>query len=179
MIFHVTVFLNHFLQTNPDKKMRANASLQDTSRFGNRSPARATIHDVDVREPQHPKICTSLRQLDLLWREREALKPPEARETVTRRIESEESFRKRSSIELDPQFREAGIVHRLPRWDNFVRKESKSFGREIYLFDPPRTRHSDGTTYAEFCSRLMNCLQGRARLFTKCEFFYSDLDRAW
>jgi hypothetical protein len=122
------------------------------------------------KEKRKKKVCTNLRLLDWTWRSRTSLsrKEPTA--------ETEADYLARKSIVLHPEFQQAGIVHRLPRWNYF---QPNSFvDHRRYDSDPPRRRHSD-RQYAEFCSELMHCLKGRARLFATCEFFYSDLDREW
>ena len=117
----------------------------------------------------------SLRQLDSMWREREPSNPFEhSRE----RKETEQDFLLRKNIDLGQQFRESGIVHRLPRWDFFVADSQKKSDDYSTRPDPPKSRLSD-LTCARYCTQLMDSLQGHARLFTKCEFFYSDLDRGW
>jgi hypothetical protein len=120
-----------------------------------------------------PQICTSLRKLDWLWRDR-----TRQFENPREEMETPSAYRARKSIPLHPQFKAAGIVHRLPRMHTFARHYDKPKDMPARVYDPPRRRHTD-QQYAEICSRLMNCLQGHARLFVTCEFFYSDLDREW
>lgn len=130
--------------------------------------------------PLVPKVCTSLRQLDLLWRKKESSSKNKNYQNSRKRkrCESEEEVVKRRSIELHPMFKEAGVMHRLPRWHCFVAQDEKMLRSKFDVVDPPMIRHSNDV-YGDLCCRLMNCLQGRARLFATCEFFYSDLDRAW
>ena len=125
------------------------------------------------QEPPPKKICTSLRVLDWLWRDltKQFSNTEEHTETAA-------AYHARKSIALHPQFVKAGIVHRLPRMHAFARQHEHPDDIPGRVYDPPRRRHSD-KQYAELCSRLMNCLQGQARLFVTCEFFYSDLDREW
>lgn len=92
--------------------------------------------------------------------------------------ETEANYLSRKNIPLHPQFVAAGIVHRLPSLHSFVCSSKSTKNTPGHVYDPPRQRHSD-LVYAQFCSRLINCLQGQARLFATCEFFYSDLDREW
>ncbi len=44
--------------------------------------------------------------------------------------------------------------------------------------EPPRKRHSN-YTYGHLCSRLLNSLQSKGRVFAGHEFFYGDIDKAW
>jgi hypothetical protein len=92
--------------------------------------------------------------------------------------ETEAAYNSRAAIALHPQFVKAGVVHRLPRMKFFSREPSYPDAMPGRVFDPPRVRHTD-VQYATFCCRLMNALQGEARLFATCEFFYSDIDRQW
>jgi DIRP len=117
-------------------------------------------------------ITTSLSQLDWLWRSRQR-----CNETMPT-LETVADYNDRKDIPLHPQFVEAGIVHQLPRMHSLVREHE--FPNDIAgrVYDPPRQRHTE-RQYAQFCVRLMSCLQGPARLFATCEFFYSDIDRPW
>jgi len=77
---------------------------------------------------------------------------------------------------LPSSYQKAGITCRIPDWDAINQPVlSEAVTRSL---DPPRSRHSDGD-YASFCIKLMNSLSGPARVWATCEFFYSDLDRAW
>jgi len=118
-------------------------------------------------------IVTSLRALDWLWRDR----TQQYRETEEK-LETEREYYARQSIELHPQFVKAGIVHQLPRLHTLAREHEYPNDTPGRVYDPPRQRHSD-RQYAQFCGRLVNCLQGQARLFATCEFFYSSIDRPW
>ena len=122
---------------------------------------------------EDPQIAPSLSQIDWLWRSRHHLN-----QENTQRLETTADYRDRKNIPLHPQFVEAGIVHQLPRMHTLAREHE--FPDEIpgRVYDPPRQRHYD-RQYAHFCVRLMSCLQGPARLFATCEFFYSDIDRPW
>jgi hypothetical protein len=172
------LFASNFLQCLWQKN-RVHSNVQ-MSLKQNTSPAADGLNSVDERrkDSQGHRICTSLRQLDRMWRDRTASRVTQKKVSVRNNdktdLETEENYRKRMRIELHPDFQEAGIVHRLPRWDNF----ETNYQPNIDIFQTTRIRHSDHT-YADLCCRLLNCLKGRARLFSKCEFFYSDLDRGW
>jgi len=118
-------------------------------------------------------VNTSLRSLDWLWRDRQK----QYRETEAK-LETAAEYKARKSIPLHPKFVRAGIVHQRPRMHTLARDQDFPDEAPGRVYDPPRRRHSD-QQYAQFCGRLMNCLQGPARLFATCEFFYSDIDRAW
>jgi len=118
-------------------------------------------------------IITSLSQLDWLWRSRQ-----NKYHEVEKPLETEADYQARKAIHLHPQFVQAGIVHQLPRMRTLAREHEFPDDTPGRVYDPPRRRHTD-QQYAQFCSRLMSCLQGPARLFATCEFFYSDIDRAW
>lgn len=118
-------------------------------------------------------IMTSLAQLDWLWRSR-----LQRCHEVIPSLETVKDYYDRIDIPLHPQLVDAGIVHQLPRMHTLVREHE--FPEDIpgRVYDPPRQRHTD-QQYAQFCVRLMSCLQGPTRLFATCEFFYSDIDRPW
>lgn len=111
--------------------------------------------------------------MDWLWRD-----CSKQYRDVNVQLETAADFRRRQSIPLHPQFVKSDIVHRLPRMETLAREHEFPLDTPGRVYDPPRRRHND-RQYAEFCARLMKCLQGQARLFATCEFFYSDLDRAW
>lgn len=93
-------------------------------------------------------------------------------------METAADYRARKCIPLHPQFVKAGIVHRIPRMHTFAREHQNPYDSPRREYDSPRRRHTN-KVYAELCGRLMICLQGQARQFATCEFFYSDLDREW
>ena len=69
-----------------------------------------------------------------------------------------------------------GIDAGLMSWDSI--NPSTDIPKQPSTLEPPRKRHSDDT-YGVWCSKLINCLQGSARLMARYEFFYSDIDKAW
>jgi hypothetical protein len=89
---------------------------------------------------------------------------------------TEMEYQKRLKKTLPASYTEAGIVYRLPGWKAMNPAASGASYRTP--FDPPRVRHSD-EVYASCCHKLVTVLQGSARTWAVCEFFYSDLDKAW
>jgi hypothetical protein len=89
---------------------------------------------------------------------------------------TETEYRNRLKKGLPPSYTEAGIVYRLPEWKTMNPALSGASYRTP--FEPQRVRHSD-EVYASNCQKLVTVLQGSARAWAVCEFFYNDLDKAW
>jgi hypothetical protein len=70
-----------------------------------------------------------------------------------------------------------GVDSSMYPWD-VVHKATEQSPSETPTMEPPRQRHSN-STYGRLCNQLLNCLQGKGRVFARHEFFYSDLDKAW
>jgi hypothetical protein len=80
------------------------------------------------------------------------------------------------SISLPSSLVRAGLSADLPLWDtvNFI----PALQRQPVMAEPPRRRHSNDQ-YAEWTTKMINCLSGSGRNWALHEFFYSDIDRAW
>jgi hypothetical protein len=91
-------------------------------------------------------------------------------------ILTETGYRDRLKRGLPTSYTEAGIVYRLPEWKTMNPASSGAAYRTP--FEPQRVRHSD-EIYASNCQKLVTVLQGSARAWAVCEFFYNDLDKAW
>jgi hypothetical protein len=91
-------------------------------------------------------------------------------------ILTETEYRNRLRKGLPTSYTEAGIVYRLPEWKTMNPASSGASYRTP--FEPQRVRHSD-EVYASNCQKLVTVLQGSARAWAVCEFFYNDLDKAW
>jgi hypothetical protein len=117
----------------------------------------------------------SLRDLDAMQRKLDH----EGHSTRKRvRLETYNDVVKRTCIVLDRQFQENGIVHRLPRWKSFLSTDANaSHDNSDAAGQSLQGQQHESTT--EYRHQLINALQGHGRLFARCEFFYSDLDRGW
>jgi hypothetical protein len=98
--------------------------------------------------------------------------------TKRRRLESESDFIERKNIDLGKQLRENSIVHRLPRWKNFLGKQTKTVD-EQFPIPPSPLRLTTNISTTGYCNHLTSVLNSRTRLFARYEFFYCDLDRGW
>ena len=70
-----------------------------------------------------------------------------------------------------------GIDASMVSWES-INQSAEEDSNQSPTMEPPRKRHSS-STYGRWCSQLLNCLQGRGRIFARHEFFYSDIDKAW
>jgi hypothetical protein len=70
-----------------------------------------------------------------------------------------------------------GIDASMVSWES-MNKLAEEDPNQPPTMEPSRKRHSSNT-YGNWCSRLVNCLQGKGRIFARHEFFYSDIDKAW
>ena len=186
-MFNFLLILCSHLQERPREKSKRSdrESKRDKAKTRGKKRKESSRHEKKKRRklreqqeyypapPPTGPIVTSLRALDWLWRDR----TKQYRE-IEEKLETAAEYRARQSIELHPQFVQAGIVHQLPRMHTLAREHEYPDDTPGRVYDPPRQRHTD-RQYAQFCARLMNCLQGQARLFATCEFFYSTIDLAW
>lgn len=82
-----------------------------------------------------------------------------------------------ANVRLPARVVRAGIDAGLPSWESVnpiprVPREPSS------AMEPSRRRHSN-STYAKWCTKLINCINSSGRMMAHYEFFYSDIDRAW
>ena len=70
-----------------------------------------------------------------------------------------------------------GVNTRMNPWET-LHSDAEQFAHQPPTLEPPRKRHTNDT-YGCLCNTLINCLQGKARMFARHEFFYSDIDKAW
>lgn len=106
----------------------------------------------------------------LEWKRRQLWNP--ASNTTTT---SHETYHKGTST-VPPKLEAFGISVALPAWDTI--NPIPDMQRQPTTKEPPRRRHSDAT-YADWITKMINCLHRSGRSFAFYEFFYSDIDRAW
>lgn len=80
-------------------------------------------------------------------------------------------------FKLPARIVEAGIDAGLPSWET-VNPIPRVPREPTSSLEPSRRRHNNAT-YASWCRKLINCLNGSGRMMAHHEFFYSDIDRAW
>lgn len=79
---------------------------------------------------------------------------------VTHRNDGFESFLERSKKRLPSQYTQMGIVHRPPEWNDIQEYIQKLSNVAIEII-------------------LKEQMKGPLTRFLVCEYFYSDLDKAW
>jgi hypothetical protein len=107
----------------------------------------------------------------LEWKRRQLWNP--ASNTTT--TSSHETYQKGVSA-VPPKLAAFGISVALPTWETV--NPIPDMQRQPTTKEPLRRRHSDAT-YAEWITKMINCLQRSGRCWAFYEFFYSDIDRAW
>jgi hypothetical protein len=140
------------------KKARRDVSRRDTAPTVLRKPAVEAPLSLALRDWQRRDLISSIAKgvnIDVL---------------------TETEYRNRLKKGLPTSYTEAGIVYRLPEWKTMNPAASGASYRTP--FEPSRVRHSD-EVYASNCHKLVTVLQGSARAWAVCEFFYNDLDKAW
>jgi hypothetical protein len=140
------------------KKARRDVSRRDTAPTVLRKPAVEAPLSLALRDWQRRDLISSIAKgvnIDVL---------------------TETEYRNRLKKGLPTSYTEAGIVYRLPEWKTMNPAASGASYRTP--FEPQRVRHSD-EVYASNCQKLVTVLQGSARAWAVCEFFYNDLDKAW
>jgi hypothetical protein len=134
---------------------------------------RDTTPPIVVRKPKPPvEAPLSLALHD--WQRRDLISS--IAKGVSIDVLTETEYRNRLKKGLPTSYTEAGIVYRLPEWK--IMNPAASGTSYRTPFEPMRVRHSD-EVYASNCHKLVAILQGSARAWAVCEFFYSDLDKAW
>jgi hypothetical protein len=121
-----------------------------------------------VRKPV--KAPPSLSLAD--WQRRKSL-PNYGRDAPE---ETKREYRNRLKRQMPETYTKAGIIHRPKSWK--LANPALSEASYHTPFEPPRVRHTD-EVYASNCHKIVAALQGSARSWAVCEFFYSDLDKAW
>jgi hypothetical protein len=146
------------------KDARRDVSRRDTTRPPLRKPLALR------KPPVEAPLSLALRD----WQRRDLISS--IAKGVNVDILTETEYRNRLKKGLPTSYTEAGIVYRLPEWKTMNPAASGVSYRTP--FEPQRVRHSD-EVYASNCQKLVTVLQGSARAWAVCEFFYNDLDKAW
>jgi hypothetical protein len=173
-------FGTHFpvyrFRSSPPKKKKSRGFNEDSTKKhkkkdGKKIPARKRVKHHKVKMPS-PRICTALRLLHEAWRFQSRPKI-----FIKHATETESEYLSRRAIPLHPQFVQAGIVHRLPSMNSFLKnQESNVLTNSIFpLPNPFPTDEETQDTHFD----VLTSLEGPPAKFAKYEFFYSDLDIEW
>ena len=149
------------------QKGHAAASHNGVPRFGKADEYVAVELDSSDYADDSDHISLGL----LEWRRRQHLDP-----AMNKASASTQEMRKERMHEFPPRLARAGLRADLPLWDavNFI----PALQRQPATSEPPRRRHSN-EQYAEWMTKMIDCLSGSGRNWALHEFFYSDIDRAW
>jgi hypothetical protein len=156
-------------------RREARREARRTNRKESRREARREKAPIVLRKPKRKKPLQAPLSLALRdWQRRDLIS--QISNGVNVDILTEMEYRNRLKRGLPKSYTEAGIVYRLPEWKTMNPAASGASYRTP--FEPSRVRHSD-EVYASNCHKLVTVLQGSARAWAVCEFFYNDLDKAW
>jgi hypothetical protein len=146
---------------------------RESRREARRDLSRRDSPPIVIRKPKPPvQAPLSLALHD--WQRRDLVSS--IAKGVNIDVLTETEYGNRLKKGLPKSYTEAGIVYRLPEWK--IMNPAASGTSYRTPFEPLRVRHSD-EVYASNCHKLVAILQGSARAWAVCEFFYSDLDKAW
>lgn len=170
-------FGTHFpvyrFRSSPPKKKKSHRSYDDNVKKRKKKDfkqfsVRKRYKHHKIKKPS-PRICTALRVLHEAWRF-------QSRPTMFNKhaTETETEYLSRRAIPLHPQFVQAGIVHRLPTMNSFLKIQERNVLTNS-IFPLPNPSPSDEDTHFD----VLTCLEGPPAKFAKYEFFYSDLDSEW